>query len=792
MEVQDDDITHYNLSQDVGRPLGRHPGGPEGRSEQSLHFAGTPWNDRTHPLFVTIAARVIYVELLVGGGQAKRLVLARRRPNGIWQVEPRFNRAVLAGRLVFIARGGAQGLVGVLSARGANVKLLLRELPNGIMPDSETLLAACRQHDESATAPIAPPATESRLQLVLPSPPSLDATTPDATTTALGTDTDEWGQPLDDALAGVGAPDDELATLPELEPFGVDTEVVLMADAGALPAALVQAGIRDVVSIEIDPALGGPGLAPNVVEKLRGLPRVLLFIPGASERANLEAVVQEAYCARALTDAGVQVRLVRLPEMQGTSSLADFVRADPSPASALPRLLSATLAADPFVRVQEMAEMPATIHRGKAALELVRDPSFAAALDLVPQAIFDLVAAALERAAGISRPAIVELRETFRERTRAQPVLLTDSGPATPDPDVSADADALLRDPNLDSRFVASGEQDGLVGQRDGLMIVLLVFISRLLMHPISLIVKAALAAGKNALVDAVVRYMPGLAVLKISDLSPKALQYMGSEDLRHRVIYIAEHEGGREAEDAMRVMMSEGELVRLVATADGTKPLVVEGPCAFVTTTTAVTLNPENESRVLELALDESPAQTRRILAAQARRAAHPPTAADLAAADRRHQVWQTALSTLVVHEAVVPGAEQLAEKYSVERLRARRDFARLLQFTRAHALLHQYQRELDGEGRVVATRADEEVALTLTRHARASANPRLAGLAARLRAKFGDDEFTAPEVARTLGYDPATALRILKFLANQFLVAQARGSWGRQAGSWRLTEGL
>jgi hypothetical protein len=54
------------------------------------------------------------------------------------------------------------------------------------------------------------------------------------------------------------------------------------------------------------------------------------------------------------------------------------------------------------------------------------------------------------------------------------------------------------------------------------------------------------------------------------------------------------------------------------------------------------------------------------------------------------------------------IPYAKRLAGSIPPVAVRLRRDFAALLNLIRAHALLHQANRERDGEGRIVATTGD------------------------------------------------------------------------------------
>ena len=79
-----------------------------------------------------------------------------------------------------------------------------------------------------------------------------------------------------------------------------------------------------------------------------------------------------------------------------------------------------------------------------------------------------------------------------------------------------------------------------------------------------------------------------------------------------------------------------------------------VEGPAAFVSTTTRAELHDENETRSIELTLDESEAQTRAIVKASADAAAQRWTSARREQAQARRALWRCAFDLL---EGLTPG---------------------------------------------------------------------------------------------------------------------------------------
>jgi hypothetical protein len=127
------------------------------------------------------------------------------------------------------------------------------------------------------------------------------------------------------------------------------------------------------------------------------------------------------------------------------------------------------------------------------------------------------------------------------------------------------------------------------------------------------------------------------------------------------------------------------------------------EGPTGLLVTTTAVLLHPENETRMLSILVNDTPAQTRHILQAIARKTggAVDPT---------RWQALQTWLER-AEHRVIIPYAEKLADKLPPVAVRLRRDFGAVLNLIEAHAILHQATSGRDAQGCIVATLEDYTV---------------------------------------------------------------------------------
>jgi post-segregation antitoxin (ccd killing protein) len=265
---------------------------------------------------------------------------------------------------------------------------------------------------------------------------------------------------------------------------------------------------------------------------------------------------------------------------------------------------------------------------------------------------------------------------------------------------------AWLRAPDLIQRLRDDLAQSGVVGEATNTLVAYLVATSRLLDRPLALIVQSSSAAGKSALLDAVLALFPEQSRAQYAALTGQSLYYLGEHELSHRILAVAEEEGAAQATYALKLLQSEG---RLTIASTGKDPTTgnlqtqqyrVEGPVALMLTTTAAELDAELANRCLVVGVDEDRSQTAAIQAEQRRRR----TRAGLAGARERQAIRSRhhAIQQLLELIAVVnPYAEHLT--FAAEPTRTRRDHDKYLTLIEAIAVLHQHQRPVhtlgDGE---------------------------------------------------------------------------------------------
>jgi DNA primase catalytic core len=260
-----------------------------------------------------------------------------------------------------------------------------------------------------------------------------------------------------------------------------------------------------------------------------------------------------------------------------------------------------------------------------------------------------------------------------------------------------AEALALLRDSRLLDRILADFERCGVVGEETNKLASYVAVVSRLLDAPLAILVQSSSAAGKSALMEAVLAMLPEEQRVQYSAMTGQSLFYMGETDLKHKVLAIVEEEGASRAAYALKLLQSEGALSIASTGKDATTGRLithqyrVEGPVMLFLTTTAIDLDEELLNRCLVLTVDEDRAQTQAIHKKQ--REAQ--TLEGLLAKRERdeilrvHKNAQRLLSPFFVAN---PYARELT--FLDSQTRTRRDHMKYLTLIRSIALLHQHQR--------------------------------------------------------------------------------------------------
>ncbi len=365
---------------------------------------------------------------------------------------------------------------------------------------------------------------------------------------------------------------------------------------------------------------------------------------------------------------------------------------------------------------------------------------------------------------------------------------------------VRTEARTLLDAPNLMQRVVEDIGALGVAGEKELAATVYLIGTSRLLPGPLAAIVQGPSSSGKSYVVKRAASLFPPESLITATQLTPQSLFYMQPGSLVHRFIVAGErsrleNDDTAEATRALREMLSEGRLSKLLPIKKDGRPETVlveqDGPVAYIETTTLTKLFSEDANRCILLSSDERPEQTRRILSTLAGVYAHG------AGVDRqrlidRHHALQRMLRPFAV---LVPYAERLANAMGSYRVEARRAYPQVVSMIQASAILHQRQRQIDADGRLLAAADDYQLArhllgLPMARQLGGRISEPAMRFLERLREWFGAEEiFTTPVAKRKESRSKSSVYGWLAELHDAGMVDKVEAQRGNRAAQWRLS---
>jgi hypothetical protein len=268
----------------------------------------------------------------------------------------------------------------------------------------------------------------------------------------------------------------------------------------------------------------------------------------------------------------------------------------------------------------------------------------------------------------------------------------------------------LLHSPRILDRVAEAVSLRGLIGEEKAAKLLFLTQKTVLAMsRPVSTSVRGPSSAGKNFTVERVYDLVPPSGYVALTGFTVPSL-FDAPRPLTGCTLLLFELAGLQDeiVTYVVRSLLSEQCLRRWikVKTAEGweTEEQVIEGPINFVSTTTAVNVDPELDTRLTSIPTNDSRAQTKRINDAKGAAAAgEKQPEVDLAPWHALHE-WVR----LAEHRVVIPWGRELAAAVPPAAIRLRRDFPVILALIQMHAILHQCNRERTPAGEILADADD------------------------------------------------------------------------------------
>ena len=322
--------------------------------------------------------------------------------------------------------------------------------------------------------------------------------------------------------------------------------------------------------------------------------------------------------------------------------------------------------------------------------------------------------------------ALFEIAEEWVEHSKTKAKTDIWEVPPTPILTVQEKAEAVsfLRRSDLVGAVLNDMETMGYVGEENGKLLAYLIGVSRKLDAPLSAILLSQSGAGKSGLMELIELLTPPEDVVALSRITAQGFTYMPKDRLVRRLVLLEERAGGEGADYQIRVLQSRKRLDTVVPYRDPetgqmkAQQITVLGPIAYLETTTNPNINHENATRCFEIPLDESEAQTQRILERQRQArcfVSKNPQQTQETICKRHHDAQRM----LEVAKVFIPYVKYLT--FPTRWIRARRDHERFLSLIEASTLVHQFQRKSgefeDGGRYFLATLEDYRVAYKLSK---------------------------------------------------------------------------
>lgn len=274
----------------------------------------------------------------------------------------------------------------------------------------------------------------------------------------------------------------------------------------------------------------------------------------------------------------------------------------------------------------------------------------------------------------------------------------------------------LANDKNLIKTIQEKLTQTGIIGEDENKTFLFVVGASHIQENPLNALIQGSSGSGKTNLLKGIFRAMPEESKKIYSRCSEKMLYNVPKYYFKNKLVCFEDVDGlGEDAEYAWRELVSNGQLISGVTYKDekgnmGIKEITVYGPITSIACTTKGAIYADNMSRLFLIAIDESKEQTQKINEYQAKEASGQ---INKQAQNKTIKQLQNFVRILQPYQVHNPQATKLKLP---EGIRDERRLYRLyLYFIDMITVLHQYQRNKNTQGKLIATKQDCQIAKDL-----------------------------------------------------------------------------
>jgi DNA primase catalytic core len=316
----------------------------------------------------------------------------------------------------------------------------------------------------------------------------------------------------------------------------------------------------------------------------------------------------------------------------------------------------------------------------------------------------------------------------------------------------------VLKQNNLLQEINKLIEQSGIVGEANSRLLLFIIASSYKTKQPLHAIVQGSSGSGKTHLISKIADLIPQEDVLRFTRITESSLYNWGEYDLVNKLLIIEDLDGLKEeALFAMRELISNQRLSSSVSIKDkkGNIKSVkkeVKGVFSSLSATTKGEIYEDNMSRSFLLAVDESTAQTDKIISYQNKRIAGEINEKEQ---EKAREKLQKILRALKVEEVQNPYATQIQLPENVHKKRRLNEMFQSI--IKQITIINQYQRRTT-DGKIITEIEDVENAVEILFESIILKIDELDGslrqFFERLKKKFKTDDFTRFEAMEATGF--------------------------------------
>jgi energy-coupling factor transporter ATP-binding protein EcfA2 len=275
---------------------------------------------------------------------------------------------------------------------------------------------------------------------------------------------------------------------------------------------------------------------------------------------------------------------------------------------------------------------------------------------------------------------------------------------------------AFLSAQNLIGHIDHLISQTGIVGEENTRMMLFIIASTYRMNDTLHALVQGTSSSGKSHLINGIARLMPPEDVLSMTRISSKSLYHYGNDELMDKLILVQDWDGlDDEAQYAFRELQSAGNISSSITYKDKNGQLTstiktVRSRFASMLATTKAEIYFDNATRSLAIGVDESDAQTQRIIDYQNRKLA------GLIEEKEEHTArvfLQNCIRAIAPKEVINMYADKI--KLPIEAKTLRRLNNHYQAFVKQITILHQHQRKTDDKGRLITQPEDLRIACDL-----------------------------------------------------------------------------